>query len=92
MNVVNLQSNTVADSIAVGDGPNTLVKSGNYVFVANNGGWGADSTVSVIDYSVNKVIKSIVVGEDPNELVADVNGDIWVICSDNNANSKNCKN
>ncbi len=86
--IVNLQANTITDSIVVGNGPNQLIKSGNYVYVANNGGWTSDSTVSVIDFTANKLVKSIVVGNDPNELVADVNGDIWVICSDNKANSK----
>ncbi len=78
--VVNLQTNKVTDSIEVGNGPENIVKSGNYVYVANCGGFETDSTVSIIDPSSNKVIKNIIVGENPVDLVVDVNGDVWVIC------------
>ena len=88
LKIINLQSNTITDSIVVGTGPNKLVKSGNYVFVANNGGWSSDSTVSVKDYKTNNFIKNVIVGNNPNDMVVDYNGDIWVICSDIHANSK----
>ncbi|MGA1976910.1 MAG: DUF5074 domain-containing protein [Bacteroidales bacterium] len=79
--IVDLQTNKISDSILVGNGPENLVKSGDYVFVANSGGFITDSTVSVIDVTTDAVIKTIRVGEDPIDLTVDYNGDIWVICA-----------
>jgi YVTN family beta-propeller protein len=79
--IINLQTNKISDSIKVGNGPENLVKSGNYVYVANSGGWTTDSTVSVIDAISDKVMKTIYVGEDPIALVVDNNSDVWVICA-----------
>ncbi|MFZ4548256.1 MAG: YncE family protein [Bacteroidales bacterium] len=78
--VVDLQSNSVTNNIAVGTGPDVMLKSGNYVYVANSGGLGIDSTISVIDFSTDKVVKTIKVGDAPSGLVADLNGRIWVLC------------
>jgi YVTN family beta-propeller protein len=78
--VVNLQTNKVTDSIEVGNGPENIVKSGNYVYVANCGGFKTDSTVSIIDPLSKKVIKNIIVGENPVDMVVDVNSNVWVIC------------
>ncbi|MQY78009.1 MAG: hypothetical protein GH151_02260, partial [Bacteroidetes bacterium] len=78
--VIDLVKLELTDSIAVGNGPENIVKSGNYVFVANSGGWTNDSTVSVIDVTTDQVIKTIHVGDNPTDLVVDKNGDIWVLC------------
>jgi len=78
--VVDLQSNSVINNIAMGTGPDAMLKSGNYVYVANSGGLGIDSTISVIDFSTDKVVKTIKVGDAPSGLVADLNGRIWVLC------------
>jgi YVTN family beta-propeller protein len=78
--VVDLQSNTVTNNIAAGTGPDAMLKSGKYVYVANMGGLGIDSTITVIDFGTDKVVKTIKVGEAPSGMVADGNGRIWVIC------------
>jgi YVTN family beta-propeller protein len=78
--VVDLQTNSIVNNIAVGTGPDAMLKSGNYVFVANSGGLGIDSTISVIDFSTDKVVKTIKVGDAPSGLVADGNGRVWVLC------------
>jgi len=78
--IINLVTLELTDSIAVGNGPENIVKSGNYVFVANSGGWTNDSTVSVIDVTTDQVIKTIHAGDNPTDLVVDNNGDIWVLC------------
>jgi YVTN family beta-propeller protein len=77
--VVDLMTNTVSKTIPAGTGPDMMVKSGSYVFVANSGGLGIDSTVSVIDFLTDKVVKIIKVGESPSGIVADGNGRIWVL-------------
>jgi len=78
--VVDLVSNTVTKTIASGTGPDAMLKTGGYVFVANTGGFGIDSTVTVIDFSTDKVVKTIKVGKAPAGLVADAGGKIWVLC------------
>ena len=78
--VIDLVTLELMDSIDVGNGPENIVKSGNYVFVANSGGWTNDSTVSVIDVTTDLVTETIHVGDNPTDLVVDKNGDIWVLC------------
>ncbi len=78
--VVDLKSNTVSTTIPTGSGPDAMLKAGKYVYVANTGGFGIDSTITVIDFSTDKVIKTIKVGMAPTGLVADANGRIWVLC------------
>jgi YVTN family beta-propeller protein len=78
--VVDLTTNTVTKTIPSGAGPDMMVKSGNYVYVANSGGLGIDSTVTVIDFMTDLVVKEIKVGEAPSGIVADGNGKIWVSC------------
>jgi len=78
--IVNLSNSTITDSIPVGNGPENLLKTDKYVYVANSGGWINDSTVSVIDVNTDKEIAKIVVGENPCDLVIDAESNIWVIC------------
>jgi len=78
--VVDLATNTISKTIPAGTGPDAMIKSGNYVFVANTGGFSVDSTVTVIDFTTDKVIKTIKVGDVPSALVDDGNGRIWVLC------------
>lgn len=78
--VVDLATNTVTKTIPAGTGPDMMVKSGNYVYVANSGGLGLDSTITVIDFTYNQVVKVIKVGDAPSGIVVDGNGKIWVLC------------
>ncbi len=78
--VVDLVTNTVSKTIAAGTGPDAMLKSGNYVFVANTGGFGVDSTLTVINYLTDKVETTIQVGQAPTGLVTDGKGKIWVLC------------
>jgi YVTN family beta-propeller protein len=78
--IVDMNTNTVSKTIPAGTGPDGIVKSGNYVYIANNGGFGIDSTITVVDFTTDKVVKTIKVGEAPGGIVADGNGRIWVLC------------
>lgn len=80
VSVIDLKTNTISKNIIAGTGPDVMLKSGNYVYVANTGGYSADSTVTVIDFTTDKVIKTIKVGDVPSGLVVDGNGRIWVMC------------
>jgi hypothetical protein len=78
--VVNLVSNTIVKQIPAGNGPDQLLFAGNRLFVCNIGGWGTDSTVTVIDPVNGSVITTLTVGINPNSIVADKNGKIWILC------------
>jgi YVTN family beta-propeller protein len=77
---IDLQEGIVTDTIEVGSGPEQLVMSGHYLFVANSGGWGYDNTVSVIDTRITEVVNTITVGDIPVALVTDRDENIWVLC------------
>lgn len=78
--VADLSSNTIIDSIATGKGPENMLISGSKLYIANSGGYEADSTITVVDISTDNVTETIVVGDNPIEMVEDANGDIWVLC------------
>ncbi len=68
------------DSIPVGYGAEGISYVGGHIFVANSGGYGVDSTISIIN-PVTKQVETIQVGYCPKNMVTDANGNIWVICS-----------
>jgi YVTN family beta-propeller protein len=78
--VVDLNTNKINKKIPAGTGPDAMLKSGNYVYVANTGGFSVDSTVTVIDFITDKVVKTIKVGQVPTGIVADGTGSVWVMC------------
>ncbi len=80
VDVINLQTLTVSTSIPCGNGPEQMVLLNGKVYVCNVGGFGNDSTVSVIDVSSNSVIATIPVGINPNSIRTDAAGKIWVLC------------
>ncbi len=68
---------TVVGLLKVGAKPEGIANSGKYIFTANSG-WGADSTVSVIDAEQFKVVKTLTVGINPNAVIEN-NGTIYVV-------------
>ncbi|MBR8535483.1 hypothetical protein KDU71_07925 [Carboxylicivirga sediminis] len=63
--------------IAVGQGPEMMVKIADKMYVANSGGWGADNTISVIDINTSKVVSTIEVGFGTTVLKADAENNLW---------------
>jgi YVTN family beta-propeller protein len=78
--VVDLVSNTITNSIPTGSGPEQMVIYNDILFVCNVGGWGSDSTVTVIDTQTDSVLTTIHVGINPNSISVDTNGKLWVLC------------
>lgn len=78
--IVDLNSNMITGTIGTGSGPEQMLLAGNFLFVANVGGWGSDSTVTVINTNTESVIATIQVGINPNSIRMDANGSIWVLC------------
>jgi DNA-binding beta-propeller fold protein YncE len=63
-----------------GYGPETMVKLNDEVFVANSGGWGADSTISVVNCISDDVSRVIQVGKVPLDMALDAGTELWVYC------------
>jgi YVTN family beta-propeller protein len=78
--VIDLTTLAVIDSIPTGAGPEQMILENGKVFVTNVGGWGNDSTVTVIDANTNAVITTIEVGLNPNSIKKDADGKLWVLC------------
>ena len=79
--VIDMESLEVVKSLAAGSGPDKMALVGGRLFVINTGGFGVDSTVTVIDTGPDEVVRTINVGHRPGGLQADGNGSLWVLCS-----------
>ena len=79
--IVDLNSLTITGSGPTGEGPEQMLLVNNKVYVCNAGGFGLDSSVTVIDAVTNSVLTTIEVGVNPGSLILDSNGKIQVLCS-----------
>jgi len=77
--VIDLSTNTVTSTIACGTGPEGLAISNGFAYVCNVGGWGLDSTVTIINTTTDAVEVTLTVGDKPNSAVVDANGNVWVL-------------
>ena len=81
--VLNLIDNCPEFTVPVGSNPEDIAVSSGRAYVANNG-FGADSTLTVIDVSTDEVIDTIDLECDgPRMLEVDGQGDVWVFCNGN---------
>lgn len=81
VSIIDTSALTISGSIAVGANPEGIAVQGNYLYVANSGGFNfpnVDSTVSVIDINTSAEIKKIKVGLNPNKVEVAANGDVYV--------------
>jgi hypothetical protein len=78
--VIDLENNRIRDSIKAGFGPENMVKLGKSIYLANSGGWGVDSTLSMIDTDNDSVANTLTVGDIPSDLALDSEYDLWVYC------------
>ena len=77
--VIDLTTNTVSATIQTNSqGANRMLLVGNEVFLANSGGLGRDSTITVINTTTDNVSREINLADNPDGMVQDANGDIWV--------------
>jgi YVTN family beta-propeller protein len=79
--VIDLLTNTVVKNIATGTGPERMLKLGERVYVLNQGGFGIDSTMTVIDCTTDAYFKTLALYPKPSGIVSDNTGMIWVLCS-----------
>ena len=81
VDVLDLQSLSVTKTIKTGSGSEKMAIVGSSLFVCNGGGFGMDSTVSVINTQNDELEDPIVVGGNPNSIQVDATGMIWVACA-----------
>ncbi len=79
VSVINLETNEVTGTIAVGSNPEGIVVVGNLAYVANSG-FGSGNTVSVINTDSDEVVDTITVGDNPTSFKVTSNGNIWLVC------------
>jgi hypothetical protein len=79
-----LVSKKVSRIIPTGKGTSKMILIGGKIWAVNDGGFGKDSTVVIINTLNNNdtiVEKRIEVGLAPVDITADNNGNIWVLCA-----------
>lgn len=78
--VIDLESLKITDTIPCGSGPGKMILYNQTILVANSGGLGNDSTLTVIDTGTDKVADTWVVGMNPADLVLDKDRQLWILC------------
>ncbi|HMJ47166.1 MAG TPA: DUF5074 domain-containing protein [Ferruginibacter sp.] len=79
--IIDLSSNTITSTIPVIEGPEKIIENAGKLYVAQYGGYGIGSSISVIDIATG-VTSTIVTGELPQTMQID-NGFLWVCCQGN---------
>ncbi len=79
--VVNLETNTVEQSIEVVFGPEEILAKNNKIYVAHQGAYGFNNKISVINTTNQEVSTTITVGDVPGGLQLDTTGNLWVLSS-----------
>jgi len=82
VNIIDTNSLSVTNRIAVGQNPEGLTVMNDHLFVANSGGLSfpnVDSTVFQIDLNTNEVIDTFLVGNNPGDVISDGIQNIYVV-------------
>lgn len=80
--VMDISTNQMLDTIVTGgNGPEKMIIAGNYLYVANKGGFSVDSTVGVINLTSRQLEKTLQVGHQPSDMVKTSDGNIWLLCA-----------
>lgn len=75
-----ISNQSLIASVDVNVGPERMLLHNGMLYVANSGGFGLDSTVTVIEIASHTVVDTLYTGYNPNGLAIDANGDLWVLC------------
>ncbi len=78
--IINLETNSVSTTIPVDFGPEKIIVQDNNIYVAHQGGYGQNNSISVIDTQTDEVSTTILVADVPNAMQVDSNGSLWVLC------------
>jgi len=81
--IIDLVTNEIVRTIAVGEGPENMVITNTKLFVNLEGGYSQNNKVAIIDLNSNDVDTVLTVGEVPNSSCVDFLGTVWVLCAGN---------
>ncbi|MBR9921324.1 MAG: hypothetical protein GYB31_10835 [Bacteroidetes bacterium] len=87
--VVDLASGGIDRLIETGQGTERMLLLDDRVFVVNEGGFGRDSVVSVINPASDEIVDEFIVGDNPTSILADADGVIWTLGRGYTANFSN---
>ncbi len=77
--VLSPSNGSILDRISVGQGAEKMQVVDNKLYVANSGGFGHASTISVINTSTGQIDTTITVGDNPNSFAIDKNKNLWTL-------------
>ena len=77
--VLDLNTNTIVNTILCGLGPDAIEVSNGYAYVCNIGGYDVDNTISIIDVNSDIVIATLELSDKPNSVKSDADGNVWVL-------------
>lgn len=77
--VIHLLSLSITQNIPAPEGVERIIKSGDQLYVAHQGGYGFGNTVSVINIATNAITATINTGDVPNSIIAQ-DGVLYVLC------------
>ncbi|MDF1549842.1 MAG: hypothetical protein P1P88_18590 [Bacteroidales bacterium] len=82
ISVIDLSNNSVKGTISIGhSGHDKMLVDNELLFIANSGGNGVDSTISVIDISSDLVVNTIYLDAyKPVNMLKDSSDNLWVLC------------
>jgi len=79
--MIDLNTLTKIDSAKCGNGPEQITIANNKIFVCNSGGFGDDSTITVLDLNTLDALSTIVTPLNPSNIQLDQdNNKAWVLC------------
>lgn len=77
-----LTAKKISRIIPTGKGTSKMILVNGKIWAVNDGGFGKDSTVVIINTGADTVVeKRIEVGLAPTDIVSDNNGNVWVLCA-----------
>lgn len=75
--VIDVESFEIEENIGVAEGPERILSDAERLYVAHQGGWSFNNTISVIDATSNTMVESITVGDVPNSMEI-AQGSLWI--------------
>ncbi|MEP1150091.1 MAG: YncE family protein [Balneola sp.] len=79
VSIINLETNEVDGTIAVGANPEGIAVVGEKAYITNSG-LGNGNTITVINTSTDEVSTTLTIGDNPSSIIKDDSNRLWVVC------------
>ncbi len=81
LHLVDYKTGATVSSVQCGKGPEKLLQSQGEAYVCNSGGFGQDSTITIVRVDSMQVSGELIVGDNPQSITSASDGNLWVVCS-----------